>query len=143
MNRSIIIALIIAIVSVSFVGCNSEKIDMTKISKNDLKKFEFRESDKYDCMEIVYGNIVYRPFCAAEPVDVDRDKLIGYYSDEQGSDEYVFALKNNAEKSWLVDVDLGEDGNVSGETVHMIWKSVDEKDIPKDLKVDPEYKIWN
>lgn len=138
-----LIMVIITIITVLFSGCSSNNVDMSKLSKDDLQEYTFQESEVFDCMELVCEGKIYRPFCAAEPQNVDKENLIGYYIDDQGNSEYLFKLAGDDSENWLVGVNLGDDGQISGHTVTFTWKATDEKEIPNGLEVEPEYATWN
>lgn len=118
-------------------ACGNKNKD---VKKEDLKEYVIEDSKQFDVMEIKYNGKVYRPFAAADPSDAD--KIIGYYK-QDGEYNSVYTLKDTKSDNWIVDVMSDVNEEPKGHSMGFIWKEINEKNIPKGIEVDPEYKKWN
>ncbi len=118
-------------------ACGNKNKD---VKKEDLKEYVIEDSKQFDVMEIKYNGKVYRPFAAAKPSDADT--IIGYYK-QDGEYNSVYTLKDTKSDNWIVDVMSDVNEEPKGHSMGFIWKEINEKNIPKGIEVDPEYKKWN
>lgn len=139
--RFLIVALLI--MSLFVVGCSNKTELREKMDSANLKEFSFEKSKKYDCMELSFENKIYRPFCEEEPKNLSEENMIGYYTDDSGNKAYIFLLDGNVSDNWLITAYIDKSGKIDNCNSYSVWKEIKEKDIPKGIKMESDYKEWN
>ena len=138
MNKTIKLLLMVLIVC-GLYGCGQgNKINLKQ--NDELTEYRFTENDELGCMQIELDEKVYLPYA---PASVDQcDKLIGYFSDDQGLKYYVLSYKGADQDKWIIDCD-GENGDtLNGHNIGMIYREKSVYEIPDCIKENSEYE-WN
>lgn len=141
--KKLIKTFVVLILMFCAMGCSNKTIDTKQFISQNINEYELTDSEEFNCAEININNKTYRPFCAAELENIDFQKIIGFYKDEQGDKRYIFCLKDISSSNWIVDTSVDEKGQVAGHTVGFIWKEINEKNIPDNISIDSNYEEWN
>lgn len=125
------------------IGCSNNTTTTKQFISQNINEYEITDSKEFDCAEIKINNKTYRPFCTAELENIDFQKIIGFYKDDQGDKRYIFGLENISSSNWIVDASMDEKGQVTRHSVGFIWKEINEKNIPDNISIDSNYEEWN
>lgn len=130
---------VIGVFIISMVGCG-KKVSLT--ITDDCAEYELRESEEFDCMELVNGDKIYRPFSPAEPA-MAKEVVGYYYGDGDDQPNYVLSVDDLSTDEWLIDVaNTGTDKKVNGHNIGSLYKEITVTDVPDGFEAESSYE-WN